>query len=189
MDRTATTLTDDDHIASVAPNTVTMPAPASICDIGRDDRARPSDAPGEVQVADGSPESIAAQTELEASYAVARQHLMNTRWVGAVHDAFTASRYRARGLRREAAINDKVALLEAISGLNRLVNAERLDVEAALSFLNTLPYPLDTEIGATIEHARTCVAAVPGGDHKHEAVACYAIKRIALVLERRLKDG
>ena len=80
-------------------------------------------------------------------------------------------------------------LLEAILGLNRLVNAERLDVEAALSFLNTLPYPLDTEIGATIEHARTCVAAVPGGDHKHEAVACYAIKRIALVLERRLKDG
>lgn len=81
LDRTATTLTDDDHVASVAPNTVTMPAPASIGDIGRDDRARPSDAPGEVQVADGSPESIAAQTELEASYAVARQHLMNTRLV------------------------------------------------------------------------------------------------------------
>ncbi len=47
--------------------------------------------------------------------------------------------YRTRGLRREAAINDKVALLEVIFGLNRLANANRLDVEAALSFLNTLP--------------------------------------------------
>jgi len=72
--------------------------------------------------------------------------------------------YRTRGLRRVATINDKVALLESILGLNRLVNAERLDVEAALSFLNTLPYPFGTEIGDTIEHARTCVAAVPGGD-------------------------
>jgi len=96
--------------------------------------------------------------------------------------------YRTRGLRREAAINDKVALLEVIFGLNRLANADRLDVEAALSFLNTLPYPLGTEIGDTIEHARHCVAAAPGGDHKHGAVARYAIKRIALVLERRLKD-
>ncbi len=97
--------------------------------------------------------------------------------------------YRTRGLRREVAINDKVALLEAIFGLNRLANAERLDVEAALSFLNTLPYPLGTEIGDTVEHARHCVAAAPGGDDKHEAVARYAIKRIALVLEGRLKHG
>ncbi len=96
--------------------------------------------------------------------------------------------YRTRGLRREAAINDKVALLEVIFGLNRLANANRLDVEAALSFLNTLPYRLGTEIGDTIEHARHCVAAAPGGDHKHEAVARYAIKRTALVLERRLKE-
>jgi len=97
--------------------------------------------------------------------------------------------YRTRGLRLEAAINDKVALLEeVIFGLNRLANANRLDVEAALSFLNTLPCPLGTEIGDTIEHARHCVAAAPGGDHKHEAVARYAIKRIALVLERRLKE-
>ncbi len=96
--------------------------------------------------------------------------------------------YRTRGLRREVTINDRVALPEAIFGLNRLANAERLDVEAALSFLNTLPYPLGTEIGDTIEHARHCVAAAPGGDHKHEAVARYAIKRIALVLERRLKE-
>ncbi len=58
-----------------------------------------------------------------------------------------------------------------------------------MSFLNTLPYPLGTEIGDTIEHARHCVAAVPGGDHKHEAVARNAIKRIALVLECRLKYG
>jgi len=79
--------------------------------------------------------------------------------------------------------------LETVLGLNRLVNARRLDVEAALSFLNTLPYPLGTEIGDTIEHARTCVAAVPGGDHKHAAVARYAVKRIASVLEGRLKDG
>jgi len=64
-------------------------------------------------------------------------------------------------LRREAAINDKVALLEVIFGLNRLANANRLDVEAALSLLNTLPYPLDTEIGATIEHARTCLRPFP----------------------------
>ncbi len=91
-------------------------------------------------------------------------------------------------MRREAAINDKVALLEAIFGLNRLANANRLDVEAALSFLNTLPYPLGTEHGDTVEHARHCVAVAPGGDHKHEAVARYAIKRIALVLERWLKE-
>ncbi len=96
--------------------------------------------------------------------------------------------YRTRGLRLEAAINDKVALLEVIFGLNRLANANRLDVEAALSFLNTLPYPLGTEIGDIAEHARHCVAAALGGDHKHEAVARYAIKRIALVLERRLKE-
>jgi len=92
-------------------------------------------------------------------------------------------------LRREATINDKVALSEAIFGLNQLANAERLDVEAALRFLNTLPAQIDAEIGETIEHARHCVAAVPGGDHKHEAVARYAVKRIALVLDRHLREA
>ncbi len=110
--------------------------------------------------------------------------------VGAVHDARSQPpAYRTRGLRREVTINDRVALPEAIFGLNRLANAEQLDVEAALSFLNTLPYPLGIEIGDTIEHARHCVGAAPGGDHKHEAIARYAIKRIALVLEGRLKHG
>lgn len=95
--------------------------------------------------------------------------------------------YRTRGLRREVTINDKVALLEVIFGLNRLANAERLDVEAALAFLNTLPGAVDAKVGDTIEHARQCVAAAPGGDHKHEAIARYAIMRVALVLEQHLR--
>jgi len=53
----------------------------------------------------------------------------------------------------------------------------------------TASLPLGTEIGDTIEHARTLVAAVPGGDHKHAAVARYALRRTALVLEGRLKEG
>jgi hypothetical protein len=79
--------------------------------------------------------------------------------------------------------------LEAVLGLNRLADARRLDVEAALAFLNTLPAAVDAELGETIEHARQCVAAAPGGDHKHEAVARYAIKRVALMLERHLRQA
>jgi len=87
----------------------------------------------------------------------------------------------------EATINEKVALLESILGLNRLVSADRLDVEAALSSLNTLPPAIGIEMRDLVEQARHCVAAVPGGDHKHEAVARYAVTRIALDLEHCLK--
>jgi len=89
----------------------------------------------------------------------------------------------------EATINETVTLLESILGLNRLLDADQFDVEAALAFLNTLPPAVDAEIGGTIEHARQCVAAAPGGDHKHEAVARYTIKRVALVLERHLRQA
>ncbi len=55
-------------------------------------------------------------------------------------------------MRRDATIDDKVALSEAIFGLNQFANAERLDVEAALGFPNTLPALIDAEIGETIMH-------------------------------------
>ncbi len=92
-------------------------------------------------------------------------------------------------MRREATVDDKVAPLEAIFGLNQLASAERLEVETALGSLHTHPALIDAEVGETIEHARHCVAAVPGGDHKHEAVARYAVKRIALVLDRHLREA
>jgi len=81
LDRTASVSTNDDHVEAVAPNAVTTPTPAPIGDIGREDRARPSDALDNVQVAANSPEGIAAVAELEARYAGARQHLSNMRIV------------------------------------------------------------------------------------------------------------
>ncbi len=81
LDRTASVSTNDDHVEAVAPNAVTTPTPAPIGDIGREDRARPSDALDRVQVANNSPEGIAAMAELEARYGGARQHLSNMRIV------------------------------------------------------------------------------------------------------------
>ena len=81
LDRTTSVSTNDDHVEAVAPNAVTTPTPAPIGDIGREDRARPSDALDRVQVANNSPEGIAAMAELEARYGGARQHLSNMRIV------------------------------------------------------------------------------------------------------------
>ncbi len=81
LDSTASVLTNSDHMGRVAPNTVKASIPSPIGDLGREDRARPSDAPSQMQVADNSPESIAAVAELEARYVVAHQHLINMRLV------------------------------------------------------------------------------------------------------------
>ena len=81
LDRTASVSTNDDHVEAVAPNAVMTPTPAPIGDIGREDRARPSDALANLQVAQNSPEGIAAVAELEARYAGAHQHLSNMRIV------------------------------------------------------------------------------------------------------------
>lgn len=64
-----------------------------------------------------------------------------------------------------------------------LVSAESLDVTAALALLNTLPDTLGLSVQDAVDHARRAVAAAPGGDHRHQAVARYMVARVLVLLE------
>lgn len=65
-----------------------------------------------------------------------------------------------------------------------LLTAEALDIAAALALLNTMPDTLGAPEREAIDHAKRAVAAAPGGDQRHEAVARYLIARIVVLLER-----
>lgn len=65
-----------------------------------------------------------------------------------------------------------------------LVSANTLDVEAALALLNTMPDTLGASVREAVEHAKRAVAATPGGDHRHQAVARYMVARVLVLLER-----
>lgn len=65
-----------------------------------------------------------------------------------------------------------------------LVSAVSLDVTAALTLLNTLPDTLGASLDEAVEHAKRAVAAAPGGDHRHQAVARYMVARVLVLLER-----
>lgn len=66
-----------------------------------------------------------------------------------------------------------------------LLNTETLDIEASLALLNTLPEVLGDSEREAIDHAKQAVAAAPGGDHRHAAVARYMIARVVALLQRR----
>ena len=65
-----------------------------------------------------------------------------------------------------------------------LISAETLDVTAALALLNTLPETLGPSVVEAVDHAKRAVAAAPGGDHRHQAVARYMVARVLVLLER-----
>ena len=65
-----------------------------------------------------------------------------------------------------------------------LVSAGHLDVSAALALLNTLPGTLGPSVAEAVDHAKRAVAAAPGGDHRHQAVARYMVARVLVLLER-----
>lgn len=65
-----------------------------------------------------------------------------------------------------------------------LVSAETLDVTAALALLNTLPATLGPSVHEAVAHAKRAVAAAPGGDHRHQAVARYMVARVLVLLEK-----
>ena len=65
-----------------------------------------------------------------------------------------------------------------------LLRAEALDIVAVLALLNTLPDTLAVSEREAIDHAKRAVAAAPGGDHRHEAVARYMMARLVVLLER-----
>lgn len=65
-----------------------------------------------------------------------------------------------------------------------LVSATTLDVTAALRLLNTLPETLGPSFAEAVDHARRVVAAAPGGDHRHQAVARYMVARVLVLLEQ-----
>lgn len=69
-----------------------------------------------------------------------------------------------------------------------LVSAETLDVAAALALLNTLPETLGASVLDAVDHAKRAVAAAPGGDHRHQAVARYMVARVLVLLERAQAD-
>lgn len=72
-----------------------------------------------------------------------------------------------------------------------LVSADKLDVAAALALLNTLPETLGPSVTEAVDHARRAVAAAPGGDHRHQAVARYMVARVLVLLEqaKAARDG
>lgn len=65
-----------------------------------------------------------------------------------------------------------------------LISAETLDVAAALALLNTLPDTLGPPAQDAVDHAKRAVAAAPGGDHRHQAVARYMVARVLVLLEQ-----
>lgn len=65
-----------------------------------------------------------------------------------------------------------------------LVSAQTLDVAAALALLNTLPDTLGPSVVEAVDHAKRAVAAAPGGDHRHQAVARYMVARVLVLLEQ-----
>ncbi|WP_237480411.1 hypothetical protein [Lichenibacterium dinghuense] len=65
-----------------------------------------------------------------------------------------------------------------------LISADSLDVAAALALLNTLPETLGPSVVEAVDHAKRAVAAAPGGDHRHQAVARYMVARVLVLLER-----
>lgn len=64
-----------------------------------------------------------------------------------------------------------------------LISAVSFDVTAALALLNTLPDTLGFSVWEAVEHAKRAVAATPGGDHRHQAVARYMVARVLVLLE------
>lgn len=68
-----------------------------------------------------------------------------------------------------------------------LISAEALDITAALALLNTLPETLGPCVVEAVDHAKRAVAAAPGGDHRHQAVARYMVARVLVLLERAEK--
>ena len=57
-----------------------------------------------------------------------------------------------------------------------LLAMPRLDFETAMALLNTLPVE-------AVRYAREAVAAAPGGDHRHEAIARFTLARVLVALE------
>lgn len=64
-----------------------------------------------------------------------------------------------------------------------LLASPLLDFGTAMAFLNTLPATIQASTAEAAQHARTAVAAAPGGDHRHEAVARYTLARVLVALE------
>ena len=72
---------------------------------------------------------------------------------------------------------------ERTEAVRCLLALPRLDFETAMALLNTLPAPVQASTADAVKHARSAVAAAPGGDHRHEAVARYTLARVLVALE------
>lgn len=70
-----------------------------------------------------------------------------------------------------------------------LVSSASLDVTAALALLNTMPDTLGKSVSEAVDHARRAVAAAPGKDHRHQAVARYMVARVLVLLEKTRDVG
>jgi hypothetical protein len=70
-----------------------------------------------------------------------------------------------------------------------LVSSFDLDVTAALALLNTMPDTLGESVSEAVDHAKRAVAAAPGNDHRHQAVARYMVARVLASLEQTRDTG
>ncbi len=64
-----------------------------------------------------------------------------------------------------------------------LLAMPRLDFETAMALLNTLPATIQAGTVEAVRYAREAVAAAPGGDHRHEAIARFTLARVLVALE------
>ena len=73
---------------------------------------------------------------------------------------------------------------ERTEAVRCLLAMPSLDFTTAMAILNTLPATIQAITAEAVEHARASVAAAPGGDHRHEAIARYMLARVVVALER-----
>lgn len=76
----------------------------------------------------------------------------------------------------------RVSRAERLETLRVMISMPRVDVETALALLNGIT-PTEPGMAEAVQHAQEAVAAIPGGDNRHEAIGRYMVARVAVLLE------
>ncbi len=75
------------------------------------------------------------------------------------------------------------ACIERIKVMKRAFDQTPPDYSVAMALLNTVAEAWGPETTEPIFHAREAIAAAFGNDHRHEALARYAVDRMLTALE------
>ena len=78
------------------------------------------------------------------------------------------------------------ACIKRIEVMRQAFNQTPPDYSAAMALLNTVAETWGSETTEAMYHAREAVAAAFGSDHRHEAVARYAVARLLTAIETEI---